>query len=89
MNLKLLFDLKVNKDIEGNWLKFKNELTLLYTYYYEMSRDECIGMFKLVQKALVEEMVNNRDDVELLREVRRVIRDIRQHIDYLREFKEV
>lgn len=89
MNLKLLFDLKVNKDIESNWLKFKNELTLLYTYYYEMSRDECIGMFKLVQKALVEEMVNNRDDVELLREVRRVIRDIRQHIDYLREFKEI
>lgn len=89
MNLKLLFDLKVNKDIEGNWLKFKNELTLLYTYYYEMSRDECIGMFKLVQKALVEEMVNNRDDVELLRQVRSVLRDIKQHIDYLREFKEI
>lgn len=89
MNLKLLFDLKVNKDIESNWLKFKNELTLLYTYYYEMSRDECIGMFKLVQKALVEEMVNNRDDVELLRQVRSVLRDIKQHIDYLREFKEI
>ena len=33
MNFELLFDIKLNDDIDKNWLKFKNETTLLYTYY--------------------------------------------------------
>ena len=89
MNLKLLFDIKVNQDLEGNWLKFKNELTLLYTYYYEMSRDECIGMFKLVQKALADEMVNHQNDAETLIQIRYVKKDLKKHLEYLRNFKEM
>ena len=89
MNLKLLFDLKVNENLEENWLKFKNELTLLYTYYFEMSRDECIGMFKLVQKALANEMVNEQNNEETLRQIRYVKRDIKEHLEYLRTYKEI
>lgn len=89
MNLKLLFDIKVNQNLEENWLKFKNELTLLYTYYYEMSRDECIGMFKLVQKALADEMVNHQNDAETLRQIRYVKKDLKKHLEYLRNFKEI
>ena len=89
MNLKLLFNLKVNENLEENWLKFKNELTLLYTYYFEMSRDECIGMFKLVQKSLADEMVNHQNDAETLRQIRYVMKDIREHLEYLRNYKEI
>lgn len=89
MNLKLLFNLKVNENLEENWLKFKNELTLLYTYYFEMSRDECIGMFKLVQKALADEMVNEQNNEETLRQIRYVMRDIKEHLEYLRTYKEI
>ena len=31
MNLKLLFDLKVNENLQENWLRFKNDLSLKYT----------------------------------------------------------
>ena len=88
MDLKLLFDLKVNENLEENWLRFKNETTLLYTYYIELSKDECIGMFKLVQKTLVYEMINNKDDAETLKKIRYVLKDIKSHIEYLRNFKE-
>ncbi len=60
MNLKLLFNININENLEENWLTFKNETTFLYTYYFEMSRDECIGIFKLVQKLLAEEMIKNK-----------------------------
>lgn len=87
MNLKLLFDLNINDNLEENWLKFKNETTLLYTYYYEMSRDECIGIFKLVQKTLADERANKSLNTEVLRQINYVMKDIRNHLDYLREFK--
>lgn len=89
MNLKLLFDLNINDNLEENWLKFKNETTLLYTYYYEMSRDECIGIFKLVQKNLADERANKSFDTEALRQINYVMKDIRNHLDYLRNFKEL
>lgn len=89
MNLKLLFDLNINDNLEENWLKFKNETTLLYTYYYEMSRDECIGIFKLVQKTLADERAIKSFDTEALRQINYVMKDIRNHLDYLRNFKEL
>ena len=89
MNLKLLFDLNINDNLEENWLKFKNETTLLYTYYYEMSRDECIGIFKLVQKTLADERANKSFDTEAIRQINYVMKDIRNHLDYLRNFKEI
>ena len=89
MNLKLLFDLKVNENLQENWLQFKNELTLLYTYYFEMSKDECIGMFKLIQKTLANEMVNEQNNEETLGVIRWIKQDIRTHIEYLRNFKEI
>ena len=89
MNLKLLFDLNINDNLEDNWLKFKNETTLLYTYYYEMSRDECIGIFKLVQKTLADERANKSFDAEAIKQINYVMKDIRNHLDYLRNFKEI
>lgn len=89
MNLKLLFDLKVNENLQENWLQFKNELSLKYTYYYEMSREECIGAFKLVQELLAREMVNEQNNRETLGVIRWVKQDIRTHIEYLRNFKEI
>ena len=89
MNLKLLFDLNINDNLEDNWLKFKNETTLLYTYYYEMSRDECIGIFKLVQKTLADERANKSFDTEAIKQINYVMKDIRNHLDYLRNFKEI
>ena len=89
MNLKLLFDLKVNENLQETWLQFKNELSLKYTYYYEMSRDECIGAFKLVQELLSREMVNKQNNAETLATIRWIKRDIKQHLEYLRNFKEI
>ena len=89
MNLKLLFDLNINDNLEDNWLKFKNETTLLYTYYYEMSRDECIGIFKLVQKTLADERAIKSFDTEAIKQINYVMKDIRNHLDYLRNFKEI
>lgn len=89
MNLKLLFDLKVNENLQENWLQFKNELSLKYTYYYEMSREECIGAFKLVQELLAREMVNEQNNHETLGVIRWIKQDIRTHIEYLRNFKEI
>ena len=89
MNLKLLFDLKVNENLQENWLQFKNELSLKYTYYYEMSREECIGAFKLVQELLAREMVNEQNNHETLGVIRWIKQDIKTHIEYLRNFKEI
>lgn len=91
MNFELLFDIKLNDDIDKNWLKFKNETTLLYTYYYEMSRDECIGIFKLVQLILTKEMVNHSDDYEkdAMEKIRYIKKDLKKHLEYLRNFKEI
>ena len=89
MNLKLLFDLKVNENLQENWLQFKNDLSLNYTYYYEMSRDECIGVFKLVQELLSREMVNAQNNAETLATIRWIKQDIKQHLEYLRNFKEI
>jgi hypothetical protein len=89
MNLNLLFNLKVNENLQENWLKFKNELTLLYTYYFEMSREECIGMFKLVQKTLSSEMLIEQHNEENLKQIKYVMRDIKEHLEYLRTYKEI
>ena len=89
MNLKLIFDLKVTENLQENWLPFKNDLSLKYTYYYEMSRDECIGAFKLVEELLSGEMVNSQNDAKTLATIRWIKRDIKQHIEYLRNFKEI
>lgn len=89
MNLKLLFDLNVNENLSENWLQFKNELSLKYTYYYEMSREECIGAFKLVQELLAREMVNEQNNPETLTKIRWIKQDIRTHLEYLRNFKEI
>ena len=89
MNLKLLFELKVNENLQENWLKFKNELTLLYTYYFEMNRDECIGAFKLVRELLVGEMVNKQNNHETLDSIRWIKQDIKAHLEYLKNFKEI
>lgn len=89
MNLKLLFDLKVNENLQENWLQFKNELTLLYTYYFEMSKDECIGMFKLIQKTLANEMSIEQHNEETLKRIKYVMRDLKEHLEYLRTYKEI
>jgi hypothetical protein len=89
MNLKFLFDLNVNENLQENWLQFKNELSLKYTYYYEMSREECIGAFKLVQELLTREMVNEQNNAETLATIRWIKQNIKQHLEYLRKFKEI
>lgn len=89
MNLKLLFNLKINENLQENWLKFKNELTLLYMYYFEMNRDECIGMFKLVQKTLSSERAANQHSEENLNQIKYVLKDIKEHLEYLRTYKEI
>ena len=89
MNLNLLFDLKVNENLQENWLQFKNELSLKYTYYYEMSCEECIGAFKLVQELLTREMVNEQNNAETLASIRWIKKDIKDHLEYLRNFKEI
>ena len=89
MNLKLLFDLKVNENLQENWVQFKNELTLLYTYYFEMSREECIGMFKLVQKTLASEMIIEQHNEENLKQIKYILRDLKEHLEYLRTYKEI
>ena len=89
MNLKLLFDLKINENLRENWLQFKNELTLLYTYYFELNRDECIGMFKLVQKTLASERAINQHSEENLKQIKYMLRDIKEHLEYLRTYKEI
>lgn len=89
MNLQLLFDLKVNDNLLDNWLKFKNEVTLKYTYYYEMNRDECIGAFKLVNELLAGQMVNEQNNPDTLSAIRTIKQDIKKHIDYLVNFKEI
>ena len=83
MNLKLLFDIKINDNLEENWLKFKNETTLLYSYYYEISKEECITIFKLVRKLLADEMVNNKNDELTLKTIRSIQRDLRSHLEFL------
>lgn len=89
MNLKLLFNLKVNENLQENWLQFKKCFIFSnYTYYYEMSRDECIGVFKLVQELLSREMVNAQNNAETLATIRWIKQDIKQHLEYLRNFKE-
>lgn len=89
MNLQLLFDLKVNEDLLENWLKFKNEVTLKYTYYYEMNRDECIGSFKLVNELLAGQMVNEQNNPDILSAIRTIKQDIKKHIEFLTNFKEI
>ena len=54
MNLNLLFDIEVNNNLEVKWLSFKIETSLLYTYYREISKEECICIFKVVQKILAD-----------------------------------
>jgi hypothetical protein len=53
-----------------------------------MSRDECIGVFKLVQELLSREMVNAQNNAETLATIRWIKQDIKQHLEYLRNFKE-
>lgn len=89
MNLKLLFNLSVNENLQENWLQFKNELSFKYTYYFEMSREECIGAFKLVQELLAREMVNEQNNAETLETIRFIKKDIKEHLEYLRNFKEI
>lgn len=89
MNLQLLFDLKVNDNLLDNWLKFKNEVTLKYTYYYEMNRDETIGAFKLVNELLAGQMVNEQNNPDILSAIRTIKQDIKKHIEYLVNFKEI
>ena len=88
MQLKLLFNMKVNENLKENWLKFKNELSLKHTYYHEMSKEECIGAFKLVNELLANEMVNEQNNKEILETIRFIKRDIKVHLEYLRDFKE-
>lgn len=89
MNLQLLFDLKVNDNLLDNWLKFKNEVTLKYTYYYEMNRDETIGAFKLVNELLAGQMVNEQNNPDILSAIRTIKQDIKKHIEFLTNFKEI
>lgn len=89
MDLKLLFDIKVNENLLDNWLKFKNEVTLKYTYYYESNRDETIGVFKFVNELLAGQMVNEQHNPETLSAIRTIKQDIKKHIEYLMNFKEI
>lgn len=89
MDLKLLFDIKVNENLLDNWLKFKNEVTLKYTYYYESNRDETIGVFKFINELLAGQMVNEQHNPETLSAIRTIKQDIKKHIEFLTNFKEI
>lgn len=54
-----------------------------------MSREECIGAFKLVQELLTREMVNEQNNAETLATIRWIKKDIKDHLEYLRNFKEI
>ena len=55
MNLKLIFDLKVNENLQENWLQFKNDLSLKIkfgnildgeTVWFQQDEDHAIKKFK-------------------------------------------
>lgn len=54
-----------------------------------MSREECISAFKLVQELLAREMVNEQNNAETLTSIRFIKQDIKMHLEYLRNFKEI
>ncbi len=80
MELRKLFDIKIKdiKQLESNWISFKNDLTLEHTYYNEITKEELLHNLKLIRVLLAVECAASKDTkvVSLLRQYNREIREL-------------
>lgn len=82
MELRKLFDIKIKdiKQLEVNWISFKNDLTLEYTYYNDITKEELLHNLKLIRVLLAVECAASKDHkvVLLLRQYSREIRELQE-----------